>query len=86
MLISAVKVCRELLQQGVQRLYEGYRAYATNTPPEWMQAVDAGAVRQVQLEMQSCSAHCAAEQCEPKCNVCQEPMTLNIADLDTGPD
>lgn len=47
MLVSAVKACRELLQQGVQRLFEGYRAYATTTTPAWMQAVDAAAVRQV---------------------------------------
>ncbi|KAL3138059.1 hypothetical protein ABBQ38_005291 [Trebouxia sp. C0009 RCD-2024] len=41
------QACRELLQQGVQRLFEGYRAYATTTTPAWMQAVDAAAVRQV---------------------------------------
>lgn len=49
MLISMLQVSQELLQQGVQRLYEGYRLYAINTPPAWMQAVDAAAVRQVQL-------------------------------------
>ena len=49
MLKHMLQVSQELLQQGVQQLYEGYRLYAINTPPAWMQAVDAAAVRQVQM-------------------------------------
>ena len=46
---SLLQISQELLQQGIQRLYEGYRVYAVNTPSAWMQAVDAAAVRQVQV-------------------------------------
>lgn len=42
-----MQVCRQLLQTGAQRLYEGYRVYANTTPLAWMQAMDATAVRQV---------------------------------------
>lgn len=45
--VPLLQVSQELLQQGIQRLYEGYRVYAVNTPSAWMQAVDAAAVRQV---------------------------------------
>ncbi|KAL0036123.1 hypothetical protein WJX79_004331 [Trebouxia sp. C0005] len=44
---QAQQVCRDLLQKGARELYEGYKAYALNTPLPWMQAIDAAAVRQV---------------------------------------
>ena len=53
MAISLLQVSQELLQQGIQRLYEEYRVYAANTPSAWMQAIDAAAVRQVQVLAES---------------------------------
>lgn len=49
MAISMLQKSQELLQQGIEQLYEEYRVYATNTPSAWMQAIDAAAVRQVQV-------------------------------------
>lgn len=49
MATSLLQICQQHLQQGIQRLYEGYRVYAVKTPLAWMQAVDAAAVRQVQV-------------------------------------
>ncbi len=45
--VYSMQVCRDLLQKGARELYEGYRAYALKAPLPWMQAIDAGAVRQV---------------------------------------
>ena len=44
-----LQVSQELFQRGIQRLYEQYRVYAIHTRSAWMQAVDAAAVRQVQV-------------------------------------
>lgn len=64
-----MQVCRDLLQKGARELYEGYKAYALNTPLPWMQAIDAAAVRQVGSrflwESGSCRAHAQASAAQP---------------------